>query len=69
MEEKPKVAMDVVRYTHLGLSFLLLVLLPILGGHWLDGRTGSSPLWTLLGAAAGFASGMYYLVVSTRSIR
>ncbi len=68
MEEKQRVAMDVVRFSHIGISFLACILLPVLGGWWLDGRMGTGVLWTLVGAAFGFATGLYYLVVQTWSL-
>ena len=49
--------------TEFGVTFALFVL----AGVWLDRRSGRSiPVFTLLGAAAGFALAMYRLVQQAR---
>jgi F0F1-type ATP synthase assembly protein I len=46
------------RATSLGLEFVL----PTLVGLWLDGRFGTKPWGTLVGALLGFAAGMTHLL-------
>jgi len=45
-----------------GVEFAVVVGLLTAGGYWLDGYTGTLPLWTLVGLAAGFAAAMYRLI-------
>jgi len=50
------------RYASVGIEFIAAFLLGVLAGIWLDYRRGGGILWTLVGAAAGFAAGMYRLM-------
>jgi F0F1-type ATP synthase assembly protein I len=50
-------------YSHLGFMFVLTVGGMIFLGLKIDEWAGSSPWGVLLGFAAGFALGFYYLVV------
>ncbi len=50
------------RYASAGMEFFIAIILPTGGGVWLDCRTGTLPLWTLVGLAVGFAAGLYRLV-------
>ncbi len=43
----------------------LEMILPAVGGHWLDGRWGSGPWCVSLGAILGFALGMRHLLQMT----
>ena len=56
------------RHASAGLEFIvtfgLLLGAGLVADRWLD----SVPLWTLLGAAAGFAAGLYRLVRTAREI-
>ena len=56
------------RHASAGLEFIvtfgLLLGAGLLADHWL----GSTPLWTLLGAAAGFAAGLQRLLRAARDI-
>lgn len=58
----------VLRYSHLGVQFAILMIAPTAGGIWLDRRHGSTGLWTIAGAAAGFALGLYTLIRETRKV-
>jgi len=40
-------------YLGIGTSFAVLVALGVGGGHWLDGRLGTDPLFLLLGGVVG----------------
>lgn len=50
-----------LRYSHVGLQFLVAVGLPTAGGIWADQRLGTGVLLTLLGLVLGFAAGVYSL--------
>lgn len=62
---------DMARYSHLGLQLAVSIVLFLWVGWWLDGRVGTVPLFTVLGAltgaAAGFYSLYYHLVIEPRS--
>lgn len=49
-------------YTHLGVTLAATVLLGFFGGYWLDGKIGSKPIMTLIGAMCGATGGFIYLV-------
>lgn len=56
------VAMEwVARIAGVGLEMVL----PGLGGQWLDGKAGTTPFLTLAGFAAGIALGIWHLIVMT----
>ena len=55
----------IVRYSHLGIQFALVVLLGIWGGAQLDKRL-STNLFTLIGTFAGAGIGFYFLYRETR---
>lgn len=48
-----------LRYSGVGIQFLVSVLLCIWGGWWLDDVAGTSPLFLVLGAFLGFAAGTW----------
>jgi F0F1-type ATP synthase assembly protein I len=50
-----------LRYYHLGFQFLLCIGLPTFGGIWLDRKYGTKAVWTIVGLAVGFATGLYSL--------
>lgn len=52
----------VARYSGHGLTLAAAVGLFLLAGWWLDGRIGTTPLFTILGAFVGAAAGFYYLI-------
>lgn len=51
-------AMWVARITSLGMEVALMIFV----GHWLDGKFGPRPLWTILGALLAMAIFMIQLV-------
>ena len=54
--------MSGLRFTHVGVQFGLIVGGLTYGGIALDRELGTSPLWTLLGLASGFAAALYHLL-------
>ncbi len=52
-----------------GMSFAASALLFLLGGHWLDGKLGTSPLLALLGMFVGAAVGFWSLYSHVSGIR
>lgn len=51
-----------------GLRFATVLVLSALGGWWLDRRLGWTPWLTLLGTAAGFAAGFYWLILRVKQL-
>ncbi len=49
------------QYTGYGLAWALSTLVFLFGGWWLDGKTGTAPLFTILGALVGGGAGFYSL--------
>ena len=47
------------QFTGLGWYVAAAILLPTLGGAWLDGRLGASPLFLLTGLLLGLAAAFY----------
>lgn len=45
----------------LGISMVLVILLGVFGGDWLDRRLGTSPAFLLLGIFLGIGAGFYNL--------
>ena len=43
------------------------MVVPIVGGYWLDGWCGTEPALTVLGAAFGLTAGLWHLLRMTRS--
>ncbi|MDT8369477.1 MAG: AtpZ/AtpI family protein [Longimicrobiales bacterium] len=52
-----------------GITFAASTLLFLLGGHWLDGKLGTSPLLALLGMFVGAAAGFWSLYSHLSGIR
>ena len=59
--ERAQVVRALGRYTGYGLTWALAVLLFLLIGYWLDGRLGTLPWLTILGAFIGAAGGFVSL--------
>lgn len=60
---------DMFAYSTLGIEFAVLFGAGVVLGRYADNRTGGGVLWTLVGAAAGFAAGMYRLVQAANQYR
>lgn len=52
---------DLLRYSHLGLTFVIILLAFALGGNWLDERLAAGGLVTLAAIFVGAAIGFYVL--------
>ncbi len=69
-EGPPTVWMALGQYAGFGLAWALSTLLFMLAGFWLDGKLGTAPVLTILGAFVGGAAGFYsmyrHLVVEPR---
>lgn len=48
-------------YLGYGLTWALSTVLFLLLGQWVDGRFGTTPAFTLIGAFVGAAAGFYYM--------
>jgi putative F0F1-ATPase subunit (Ca2+/Mg2+ transporter) len=59
---------DLLRYSHLGLQFVLIVVAFAWGGAWLDRRLGAGGLLTLLCIFAGAAVAFYLLYRAVRRL-
>lgn len=46
------------RHIHLGAQIAIALVLGLMAGDWLDGKTGWSPYFTLAGTILGIALGM-----------
>ena len=57
------VMVSMARYSGYGLQLAGAVGLFMAGGWWLDGKLGTKPLLTILGALGGGAAGFYSLYV------
>jgi F0F1-type ATP synthase assembly protein I len=55
------VVRELGRFTGFGLAWALSVLVFLLAGYWLDGRLGTLPWLTILGAFVGAAGGFVSL--------
>lgn len=60
-DDRRTVMREVGRYTGFGLSWALSVLLFLWIGYWLDGRLGTLPWLTIVGAFVGAAGGFISL--------
>jgi ATP synthase protein I len=49
-------------YSHLGLTFAASILICLFLGKYLDGKWGTEPYLTLVGAFLGGAAGFYYII-------
>lgn len=52
-----------------GMSFAGSALLFFLGGHWLDGKVGTSPVFALLGMLIGAGAGFWSLYSHVSGLR
>ena len=60
---------NLLPYTTVGMEFTVVFLLPTVAGIVLDARLDSAPGFTILGAACGFAVGLWHLLRRVRTLR
>lgn len=60
--ERQRVLRELGRYTGFGLTWALSVLLFLMIGYWLDGKLGTLPWLTIIGAFIGASGGFIKLV-------
>jgi F0F1-type ATP synthase assembly protein I len=53
-----------IRYTGIGLQFMLMIVLPLGLGYWLDKQFGTLPWLMVAGALLGSVGGMVWVVKS-----
>ncbi|HWV58199.1 MAG TPA: AtpZ/AtpI family protein [Longimicrobiales bacterium] len=67
---RPGPAAEIGRYLGHGITWALSTLLFLAVGFWVDGKAGTAPLFTIMGAfvgaGAGFYNLYYHLVVEPR---
>ena len=56
-------------YTHLGITFAIVVLGGFFGGYWLDGKIGTRPLLAIVGAFIGATGGFITLIRTLNRLR
>jgi F0F1-type ATP synthase assembly protein I len=61
-EEKLSATAQATRFLGVGLTWVGSTVLFLLLGSWADGRLGTKPWLSLLGAVVGAAAGFYYLI-------
>lgn len=60
--EKQSTLPTLARYSGHGLTLALSMGLFLLAGWWLDGRVGTTPIFTITGALVGAAGGFYHMI-------
>ena len=58
-EEVRKGARNYMKYSGMAFQMIGVMLGFILGGSWLDGYLGTSPLFIIVGSLVGVAGGLY----------
>ena len=58
-----------LRYSSVGMEFILTIGLLLAGGVWLDRRLGSMPAFTLAGVALGFVVALVRLIREARQLQ
>lgn len=60
---------DILRYSHLGIQFALVILAAIWAGRWLDRHFSTPGFFTLAGTFVGAGLGFYLLYRETQRLR
>jgi F0F1-type ATP synthase assembly protein I len=63
-EDQNRKLRSYMRYSAAGMQLAISGGLGAWGGWWLDGKTGLSPLFLILGVFLGFGAGFYSLYMS-----
>lgn len=50
------------KYAGLGIHFAVTMLAFAFGGHWLDGKLGTRPIFLIVGVFAGFTGGLISMI-------
>ena len=58
----PATMRTVVRYSHLGFTLAVTIVVCVLGGRWLDTRWETEPWLMLVGAFFGIGAGLYHFI-------
>ena len=53
-----------LRYLHLGTQMAITISLGVLGGWWLDGRFGTTPVFLVAGSLLGVVLGMGVVILA-----
>ena len=61
-EDRNRVERKYLRFAGVGIQFALTILLLTLAGIWLDGRLGTSPLFTVVGLLLAFGGATASLI-------
>lgn len=61
-QEPESAIQSLARYSGHGLTLAMATGLFLLVGWWIDGRVGTLPLFTILGAMVGAAAGFYHML-------
>jgi F0F1-type ATP synthase assembly protein I len=61
-DQSPRLVVEMARFAHLGFQLALATGLFLLGGWWVDGKLGTTPLLTIVGALTGAGAGFYSIV-------
>ena len=56
------------RFAGLGVTLFLIFVLPTVVGYFVDKVAGTLPLFLLIGLAAGFVGGMYYVYLALQKL-
>jgi hypothetical protein len=59
----PQEVNQLLRYSHLGIQFVLVFGFFVFVGYWVDQKAQTLPLLTMLGVMVGFAAAFYQLYV------
>jgi ATP synthase protein I len=57
--DRARVIRELAPYLGVGMTLAVTILLGLLGGHWLDARFGTRPLFILVGGGLGLGLALY----------
>ena len=57
-----------LRYLGIGWYVALCIVIGVLGGRWIDGQAGTSPIFTLVGIALGAVAAFYGIYKMVRPL-
>ncbi|MFH1154818.1 MAG: AtpZ/AtpI family protein [Pseudomonadota bacterium] len=68
-KETSKTIRELAYYSSLGLSVALSIFIGLFVGVWIDGKFGTSPIWTLVFLGLGIAAGFRNLAMAVKKSR